>query len=156
MMRPIPLLLATTALLAGCSSVRTHQGYLTDAQLIATVQPGVDNRASVERTLGRPTFVGQFDQNDWYYVGREMGALAFANPHPKEGTTLHVRFDAAGTVVSADDLKLARVASIDPVGDKTPTLGRNRNFFQDLFGNIGQVGSVGQGGGTADNPTGGN
>ena len=94
MMRPIPVLLVTAALLAGCSSVRTHQGYLTDTQLIATVQPGVDNRASVERTLGRPTFVGQFDQNDWYYVGRELGSIAFANPKPKEGTTLHVRFDA--------------------------------------------------------------
>src|SRR6476469_7401712 len=150
MMRPISVLLVTVALLGGCSSVRTHQGYLTDSQ------PGVDNRASVERTLGRPTFTGQFDQNDWYYVGREMGAIAFANPHPKEGTTLHVRFDAAGNVVSADDLKLTRIASIHPVGDKTPTLGRSRNFFEDLFGNIGQVGSVGQGGGTADNPTGGN
>jgi outer membrane protein assembly factor BamE (lipoprotein component of BamABCDE complex) len=156
MMRPISVLLVTAALLGGCSSVRTHQGYLTDSQLVASVQPGVDNRASVERTLGRPTFTGQFDQNDWYYVGREMGAIAFANPHPKEGTTLHVRFDAAGNVVSADDLKLTRIASIHPVGDKTPTLGRSRNFFEDLFGNIGQVGSVGKGGGTADNPTGGN
>jgi outer membrane protein assembly factor BamE (lipoprotein component of BamABCDE complex) len=156
MMRPIPVLLATTALLAGCSSVRTHQGYLSDTQLVTTVQPGVDNRASVERTLGRPTFVGQFDQNDWYYVGREMGALAFTNPKPKEGTTLHVRFDPAGNVANVEDLKLTRVVTIHPVGDKTPTLGRSSNFFQDLFGNIGQIGSVGPGGGTADNPTGGN
>ena len=156
MMRPISALLVPAALLAGCSSVRTHQGYLTDPQLVASVQAGVDNRASVERTLGRPTFVGQFDDKDWYYVGREMGALAFANPHPKEGTTLHVRFDGAGNVASSENLGLTRVVSIHPVGDKTPTLGRSSNFFQDLFGNIGQVGSVGQGGGTADNPTGGN
>ena len=155
MMRLTTVLIATTALLGGCSSVRTHQGYLTDPQLVASVQPGVDNRASVERTLGRPTFAGQFDQNDWYYVGRELGAFGFGNPKAKEGTTLHVRFDANGNVASAEDLKLTRVASIHPVGDKTPTLGRNRNFFEDLFGNIGQVGSVGQGGGTADNPTGG-
>ncbi len=140
-MRPIPVLLVTAALLGGCSSVRTHQGYLTDTQLIATVQPGVDNRASVERTLGRPTFIGQFDQNDWYYVGRELGSLAFGTPKPKEGTTLHVRFDPTGNVVGAEDLKLTRLASIHPVGDKTPTLGRSRNFFQDLFGNIGQVGA---------------
>jgi outer membrane protein assembly factor BamE (lipoprotein component of BamABCDE complex) len=155
MMRPISVLVLTAALLSGCSSVRTHQGYLTDPQLIATVQPGVDNRASVERTLGRPTFVGQFDQNDWYYVGRELGALAFTTPRPKEGTMLHVRFDAAGNVASSENLGLTRVVSIHPVGDKTPTLGRNRNFFEDLFGNIGQVGSVGPTGGTADNPTGG-
>ena len=69
---------------------------------------------------------------------------------------LHVRFDTKGDVVSADNLGLTRVVKVSPVGDKTPTLGRDRNFFEDLFGNIGQVGSVGQGGGTADNPTGGN
>ena len=39
-----------------------------------------------------------------------------------------------------------------PEGDKTPTLGRERGFFSELFGNIGRVGAVGQGGGTADNP----
>ena len=72
MMRSFVLLLASTAALAGCSTVRSHQGYLTDPQLVATVQPGIDNRESVERTLGRPTFMGQFDNNDWYYVGREL------------------------------------------------------------------------------------
>ncbi len=156
MMRSFVLLLASTAALAGCSTVRSHQGYLTDPQLVATVQPGIDNRESVERTLGRPTFMGQFDNNDWYYVGRELRQVAFGNPSPKEGTMLHVRFDTKGDVVSADNLGLTRVVKVSPVGDKTPTLGRDRNFFEDLFGNIGQVGSVGQGGGTADNPTGGN
>ena len=155
MMRSLCLLLVTAAALTGCASVRSHQGYLTDPQLVSSVSPGVDNRASVERTLGRPTFMGQFDNNDWYYVGRELAQVAFGNPRAKEGTTLHVRFDAAGNVASAENIGLTRVASIHPVGDKTPTLGRDRNFFQDLFGNIGQVGSVGQGGGTADNPTGG-
>ncbi|CAM3095002.1 Lipoprotein SmpA/OmlA domain-containing protein [Sphingomonas antarctica] len=154
-MRSLCLLFVTAAALSGCASVRTHQGYLTDPQLVASVQPGVDNRASVERALGRPTFMGQFDNNDWYYVGRELAQVAFGNPKPKEGTMLHVRFDPAGNVATAENLGLTRVVSIHPVGDKTPTLGRNRNFFEDLFGNIGQVGSVGQGGGTADNPTGG-
>src|SRR5690242_18788791 len=58
------------ALSAGCSSIREHQGYLVDEQLIAAIQPGVDNKDSVAGTLGRPTFTGQFDQEqrDWYYV----------------------------------------------------------------------------------------
>ena len=34
---------------------------------------------------------------------------------------------------------------ISPDGDETPTLGRERTFLQDLFGNIGQVGAAGAG-----------
>ena len=33
------------------------------------------------------------------------------------------------------------VASINPASGKTPTLGRTRSFFDELFGNIGTVGS---------------
>jgi hypothetical protein len=35
------------------------------------------------------------------------------------------------------------VAGIDPAGRKTPTLGRKRSFFDELFGNIGTVGAPG-------------
>jgi len=55
-------------------------------------------------------------------------------------------------VTSVEKAGLEKVVSISPDGDKTPTLGRNRGFFQELFGNIGRVGAVGQSGGTADNP----
>ncbi len=43
-------------------------------------------------------------------------------------------------------------AQCKPEGEKTPTLGKDSSFFEELFGNIGQVGSVGESGGTADNP----
>ena len=51
---------------SGCTRLRAHQGYVGDATLLAAVQPGVDNKESVQASLGRPTFVGQFDQNDWF------------------------------------------------------------------------------------------
>lgn len=137
---------------AGCTQIRDHQGYLVDDVLVASVQPGVDNRDSVQGTLGRPTFVGQFDQRDWYYVSRDTRALAFNMPRPKAQTILHIRFDEAGNVVSVDKTGLERVASIDPMNDETPTLGRDRSFFEELFGNIGTVGAPGVAGQTADNP----
>jgi hypothetical protein len=46
---------------------------------------------------------------------------------------------------------LDQVASISPDGKTTPTLGRQRGFFQDLFGNIGSVGAPGTGGGGGAN-----
>ena len=136
----------------GCTRIRDHQGHLLDEVLVSSVQPGVDTRESVQGTLGRPTFVGQFDQRDWYYVSRDTKQLAFARPTADEQTVLHVRFDEAGKVVAVERTGLERVASISPSGDKTPTLGRNRSFFEELFGGIGQVGSSGLPGQTADNP----
>lgn len=134
---------------SGCSRIRTHQGYSVDKLLVDSVQPGIDNRASVEGTLGRPSFEAQFGSKDWYYVSREMRQLAFSTPKPVEQTVLRVRFDAAGNVTAVDRMGLEQVARLSPSGDKTATLGRNRSLFDEIFGNIGAVGAGGMGGGGA-------
>lgn len=137
----------------GCTRVRDHKGYVVDSALIDTVRPGVDNRDSVMKVLGRPSFASDFDAgNRWYYWSRETRALAFANPKPVSQTLLAVRFDAAGNVAGVEKTGLETVAKVSPAGGRTPTLGRNRSFLSELFGNIGRVGGAGQAGGTADNP----
>lgn len=148
----IVLAVAAVTLLAGCTQIKDRQGYIMDEVLVASVQPGIDNRDSVIGSLGRPSFVGQFDQRDWYYISRDTRNLGFNLPSPSAQTVLHVRFDEAGNVASVERTGLERVASITPMKDETPTLGRNRGFFQELFGNIGAVGATGQSSGTADNP----
>jgi len=148
-MRSAVLKLAAAALgaslLAGCAGIREHRGYVMDEQLSQAVQVGVDNKASVEKTLGRPTFTGQFSPNDWYYVSRDTAALAFRSPHVTKQSILHVKFDPAGNVAAVNTTGKELVASINPVNATTPTLGRKRGFFEDLFGNIGAVSSGGLG-----------
>lgn len=139
--------LALLPLASGCARVRGHQGYIVDNLLVDSIQPGIDNRDSVERTLGRPTFAGQFGSNEYYYVARDTRQLAFSKPRPVDQTVLRIRFDAAGNVTAVDKTGLDQVARISPDGDKTPTLGRNRGLFQEIFGNIGAVGAAGAGGG---------
>jgi hypothetical protein len=53
-------LIAALTLSTGCTRLRSHQGYIGDQTLLNSVQPGVDNKESVQASLGRPTFVGQF------------------------------------------------------------------------------------------------
>jgi outer membrane protein assembly factor BamE (lipoprotein component of BamABCDE complex) len=144
--------ISAAALLAqGCTQLRGHQGYIGDAVLITAVQPGVDNRDSVRASLGRPTFTGQFGDSDWYYYARDTKQLAFANPTPTNQLVLHVKFDAAGNVVSATQSAMENIASINPESDKTATLGRNTSFFEELFGNIGSVGAGSAPGGGGPN-----
>ena len=67
---------------------------------------------------------------------------------------LAVKFDDAGNVTAADRTGLDAIVRIDPESDKTPTLGRERGFLQDLFGNIGQVGTPAAGGAGGGGPGG--
>ncbi len=142
----VVLAVLTMGLLTGCASIRDHRGYLVDQALVDSVQPGVDNKLSVERSLGRPTFISQFGEPTWYYVSINTRQAAFTRPRAKDQMVLRIRFDPAGNVATVDRTGVERVAQLDPDGDKTPTLGRERTFLEDLFGNIGTVGAPGGGG----------
>ncbi|HEX4695775.1 outer membrane protein assembly factor BamE [Sphingomonas sp.] len=139
-------MVAALTLTGGCTTLRSHQGYIIDADLVNSVQPGVDNRASVLQTLGKPSFASQFDTGNWYYVARDSRNLAYLNPKPKSQLTLKITFNDQGVVQGITRTGLDRVASISPYDKTTPTLGRKRTFFEELFGNIGTVGAPGSGG----------
>ncbi len=149
--RAIAMLLALSVAASACAPLRSHQGYVIDADLVNSVQPGVDNRESVLRTLGKPTLTAQFNEGEWYYVARDSRNYAFNNPKARAQTTLRIRFDPAGNVSSIDRLGMEQVAQVSPTSKKTPTLGREKSFFQELFGNIGTVGAAGAPGGGGSN-----
>ena len=142
-------------LASGCASIRDHRGYLADRTLVDAIEPGVDNRLSVERTLGRPTFISEFGRKDWYYVSVNTRQRPFTRPRTVEESVLRVRFDEGGNVAGVDRSGKEHVVRLNPNGDKTPTLGKDRGLLEDLFGNIGAVGAAGaggQGGGGAGSP----
>ncbi len=143
--------LAAGVLASGCAPLRSHQGYIIDADLVNSVQPGVDNRQSVQQVLGQPTVAAQFGTGDWYYLSRDSRNYGFQTPKVREQTTIQISFDQAGTVTAIRKGGIEQVASISPYGKTTPTLGRQRGFFQDLFGNIGTVGAAGGGGAAGGN-----
>lgn len=137
--------LAVAAALAasGCASIKEHRGYIVDSTLTQSVQPGVDNEQSVQATLGHPSFESQFGQPTWYYVSSVTSRRPFMRPRITDHQVLAVRFDPAGNVASVQTTGLDKVVYLTPNGDSTPTLGRERSFFEDLFGNIGAVGAPG-------------
>ena len=66
---------------------------------------------------------------------------------------LDISFDPAGNVTAIRRSGLDQVDSIHMYGKTTPTLGRKRSLFQDLFGNIGTVGAAGGGPGGSQGST---
>lgn len=128
-----------------CTPLRGHTGYIVDADLMNSVTVGTDNRQSVQATLGRPSFTGTFQETEWYYVARNTRNYAFANPKVTDQVTIKISFDPSGNVAAVTRSDASQVASINPYGKVTPTLGRKKSFFEELFGNIGAVGAPGMG-----------
>lgn len=130
-------------LVSGCAGLRDTRGFVIDDELTKAVQVGVDNKDSVAKSLGRPTFTSQFGGNDWYYVAQKTKQFAFTRPKVTDQTVFHVRFDAAGNVAAVETTDETKIASVDPMRGKTPTLGQKRSFIQELFGNIGSISQPG-------------
>ena len=149
-------LLSTIALgSSGCAQLKSHQGYIVDPDLVNSVQAGTDTRQSVLAVLGKPSFTSEFNQGDWYYISRDARNYAYNNPHVREQLTLRISFDARGVVTAVRRSGEEQVASISPSSKTTPTLGKKRSFFDELFGNIGTVGAIGGGQGGGNDNTGG-
>lgn len=140
-------LLIAVALLPACSRIKNNMGYVVDETLVAEVKPGIDNRDSVQKALGRPSIAGGWGDKTWYYVSRNTEQTAFLMPKPTTQSIIAVTFDAQGNVASVSRRGLEQVANIDPANDETPTLGRESGVLEDLFGNIGRFGSAGAAGG---------
>lgn len=132
-----------TLTLVGCAGIRDTQGYVYEQELTEAIAPGIDNRQSVQATLGSPSFVGQFESGDWYYVSRRTNRFAFRQPRMTDTKVIRVQFDPAGNVTAVTETGPELAVAINPSDDKTPTLGRERSFFEEIFGNIGTVGQPG-------------
>ena len=129
-MTRLVLMAAAALALSACAGIRDQRGFILDPQLAQAIQVGVDNRDSVTRTLGRPTFTGQFNQNDWYYVSQETRQAAYSRAKVIDATVLHIRFDPAGNVAAVQTSDESRIAAVSPMGGKTPTLGYKRSILQ--------------------------
>jgi outer membrane protein assembly factor BamE (lipoprotein component of BamABCDE complex) len=138
--------IAAVALTAGCTTIKDKRGYVAEQVLLDSVQPGIDNKTSVEDSLGRPTFTSVYGQDSWYYVSIDTRQKPFRQPKTKNESLFAVHFDRTGNVIATERSGMERVVKLHPEGDKTPVLGKERSFLEDLFGNIGAVGAAAPGG----------
>lgn len=130
-------------LIGGCAATKDTHGYIIDKELVASVQPGVDNKQSVRQALGAPTLIGEWDKDTWYYISRQTAQRSFHLQRLKNQDVLIVRFAPNGTVGNVERRGAEEVAAIAPISDKTKISGHKEGLFEALFGNIGAVGAAG-------------
>lgn len=130
--------------LGACSENIQVRGNMPLEEDLAKVNPGVDTREDIARLLGSPSAVSTFQDSKWYYIGQKVTEVAFFAPEVLERKVVMVSFDDAGKVAETEIFSLVDSRDIDPVDRKTPTEGRELNFLQQLFGNIGRFSGAGE------------
>lgn len=146
---------AASIAVSACGNARDNRGYFFDKELADAIAPGVDNRQSVNSTLGSPTIPALFDDKTWYYVSSRMRVRPIFWPETVDHRVLAITFNDRGVVENVNNLDMTAIREINPAPGKTPTKGRNLNFFQQLFGTVGTVsGQQGPNGSNNGNPTG--
>ncbi len=136
-------MLAFAVFLGACATTVDHRGYVPDQETIERVRAGVDDRDSVTQMLGSPSSVATFDDRTWYYVSKRTERVAFFNEKVVDQRVLAVAFDEEGVVSEIRQYTLEDGRIIDPVTRETPTLGRELNLLEQLFGNIGRFNNAG-------------
>ena len=81
-MKIISLILIT--LLASCVDQKSLHGNLPNADLVSILNIGKDNKKSISKILGEPTFKGVLGDNSYYYIGAVNSKTAFLKSKLKE------------------------------------------------------------------------
>ncbi len=146
-------LLAFSAGLSGCVSVRSSHGYVLErGEAALTAKVGVDTKESVLAKYGEPSLIGTFDPNAWYYLRSEDQARAFFKPKVSDRTVVAFRFDGEGMVSAVDRIDFEEGLDVKLVSRETPTRGKELSFWEQLLGNVGQLPAGAVGGGPQNGP----
>jgi len=124
--------------MVACEPVRRTHGYAPRASQLAEVTVGTDGKAEVAGKIGRPTTVGAFDDDEWYYITRSTESRAFLDPRVVSQEVIVVAFTEDGIAESVDSYGLEDGRVVNLVTQTTPTRGKRLTFLQQLLGNIGR------------------
>lgn len=132
--------LAAVLMLSACASRTNVAGYVPDEDDIAQIQPGNQSKEEVEELLGTPSSLASFEDrsNTWYYISSRTETVAFLSPEVTERTVVAIQFDDNGIVKQVNRYKLEDGREVEMVERITPTRGKELNFFEQMFGNIGR------------------
>ena len=133
----IPLFVLVV-LLAACSAQIDNHGEHLEADRLALVRPGVQNRDDVARLLGSPSSTSPFGDDTWYYISDVVETRSIFDREVTERQVVTIRFDPQGIVRQVDAFGLEKGREVELVERETPSFGESMSFFNQLVGNLGR------------------
>lgn len=143
---PQSLLLTAMLGVSGCavfSDAPHYRGIAVTASELKQLTPGVSQQADVQALLGPPTFVEQFDQNNWVYVSQITKMRIARTEGVKHQKVVIVTFNNNGSYESATQKSLGDAVPVSMDGKQTPVPGGTAGFLQQLVGGVGSYSPLG-------------
>jgi len=134
------LLALAAAVLANCSPIVDHRGYLPRQGDMQNLQPGM-SKVEVEALLGSPSTTATINLSgdSYYYISSVVEERAFLRPKEVERQVVAIRFDANDQVESFGHYGLEDGRVVNFSDRETPTRGREMSILQQLISNAGNV-----------------
>ena len=123
---------------SGCTIERQPRGFVFDKDITEGVLEGLDNKTSIQITMGNPSLRSTFDDDVWYYMYELTRRRSFFKAHAIERNIMAIYFDDDGVVMEKRNYSLADARNIKPRKDTTPTRGKKLGIFEQIFSNIGR------------------
>ena len=126
-------------IVSACTAQFQNHGYTPSDEDLSAVLVGVDTRASVEETVGRPTSSGVLQDRAWYYVGSRVRTWAFTAPETVEREIVAISFAEDGTVVNIERFGLEDGQVVALSRRITETSIREFGLIQNILRNFGRI-----------------
>ncbi|MBB5516368.1 outer membrane protein assembly factor BamE (lipoprotein component of BamABCDE complex) [Rubricella aquisinus] len=127
---------ATVAMLSACAPTFVNHGYAPPEAQLALVQPGVDDKISVEQKIGRPINEGLITNEAWYYAASRVRNYTYNEPEVTERRLVTITFDEFGIVEDIAEAGLEDGRTVPLVVRTTPTFGSEISAVQQLLRNV--------------------
>jgi len=141
--KKIIILLAASAMTAGCNPILRTHGYVPTSEKPQEVNPDTDTKSSVLARLGNPsvksTFEEEIDDDVWYYITSVRQRYAYLRPQIEDRTVTAIHFNPDGQVTQVAEYGIEDGVPVNYVDRRTPTRGREISVLEQIFGTIGAL-----------------
>ncbi|KIC42979.1 SmpA/OmlA [Ruegeria sp. ANG-R] len=128
---------ACLAAVGACTPVFKNHGYVPPPEDLAKIKVGVDNRDSVEETIGAPTASGVVRDSGFYYVTSRIRHYGPKRPKVVSRELVAISFDQRGVVRNIERFGLEDGYVIVLDRRVTDSNVEDKGFLRQLLGNIG-------------------
>lgn len=137
------LLVLAAAVLANCTPIVDHRGYLPRQGDMQNLQPGM-SKVEVEALLGSPSTTATINVagDSYYYISSVVEQRAFLRPKEVERQVVAIRFNQTDQVESFAHYGLEDGQIVNFSSRETPTRGRELTILQQLISNAGNVAPI--------------
>ena len=127
-------------ILSSCISKKIINGNLPDADTISILKIGQDDKNSVSKILGEPSFKGSLGDIAYYYVGSLKSKIAFLKSNVMEQYILELKFSKSNKLknIYFYDKSLSTDVAMSSLESQTD--GTKQSFLQQILGNFGVPG----------------